>query len=106
MRFATLPDGTPDGRLHVVSRGNTRCTPTKDAGTLQQGVKGCDSLRARLEEEYQRLNSGGGDPLIMPEHWHRCHGHGHGLTALLSTRTVSLWMRRLASRPSVSPASH
>jgi fumarylacetoacetate (FAA) hydrolase len=62
MRLATLPDGTPDGRLHVVSRDNARCTPAEAAPTLQQALEGWDRLRAPLEAEYARLNAGGGQP--------------------------------------------
>jgi fumarylacetoacetate (FAA) hydrolase len=62
MRLATLPDGSPDGRLHVVSRDNARCTPAVAASTLQQALEGWDRLRAPLEEEYARLNTGGGQP--------------------------------------------
>ena len=29
MRFATLPNGTPDGRLHVISRDNARAAPLR-----------------------------------------------------------------------------
>lgn len=38
MRFATLPNGTPDGRLHLVSRDNSRCTPCQSTATLQEAL--------------------------------------------------------------------
>ena len=62
MRLATLADGTPDGRLHIVSRDNARCTPAKSAQTLQAALEGWDSLRPALEAEYAALNAGGGQP--------------------------------------------
>lgn len=34
MRFATLPDGTRDGRLHLVSRDNSRCIPAGGVQTM------------------------------------------------------------------------
>lgn len=67
MRLATLADGTPDGRLHIVSRDNARCTPAKAAQTLQAALEGWDSLRPTLEAEYTALNGGGGQPFDPAE---------------------------------------
>ncbi|MBF9059354.1 fumarylacetoacetate hydrolase [Rhodobacterales bacterium HKCCSP123] len=67
MRLATLADGTPDGRLHIVSRDNARCTPAKAAQTLQAALEGWDSLRPALEAEYAALNGGGGQPFDPAE---------------------------------------
>ncbi|MHA7888806.1 fumarylacetoacetate hydrolase family protein [Roseicyclus sp.] len=67
MRLATLADGTPDGRLHIVSRDNARCTPAKAAQTLQAALEGWDSLRPALEAEYTALNGGGGQPFDPAE---------------------------------------
>jgi len=60
MRFATLPNGTSDGRLHIVSRDNTRCTPSQTAETLQSALEDWASLTPALEAEYEALNAGGG----------------------------------------------
>ena len=60
MRFATLPNGTPDGRLHLVSRDNTRCAPAKAVGTLQALMEDWVGLSPALEQEYAELNAGGG----------------------------------------------
>ncbi|MBT9386795.1 fumarylacetoacetate hydrolase family protein [Pseudooceanicola sp. CBS1P-1] len=62
MRFATLPDGSPDGRLHLVSRDNTRCIPAQAAPTLQAALEGWDALSPALQAEYAALNQGGGQP--------------------------------------------
>lgn len=62
MRFATLPNGTPDGRLHVVSRDNTRCAPAQAAETLQALMEDWTGLAPALEAEYAALNAGGGAP--------------------------------------------
>ncbi|MGI3166342.1 fumarylacetoacetate hydrolase family protein [Pseudooceanicola sp. 200-1SW] len=57
MRFATLHDGTPDGRLHLVSRDNLRCIPTEGVQTLQQLIESWDALAPSLEEQYAALNA-------------------------------------------------
>ncbi len=62
MRFATLPDGTPDGRLHIVSRDNCRCIPSEAAPTLQAALEDWDALTPALQAEYDALNAGGGAP--------------------------------------------
>jgi len=60
MRFATLSNGTPDGRLHVVSQDNARCSPCEAAQTLQVALENWDALKPALEAEYASLNAGGG----------------------------------------------
>lgn len=62
MRFATLADGFPDGRLHLVSRDNTRMTPAESTATLQHALENWAELAPQLEAEYAALNEGGGDP--------------------------------------------
>lgn len=62
MRFATLPNGTPDGRLHIVSRDNSRCVPAQAAQTLQSALESWDALQGALQAEYDALNAGGGAP--------------------------------------------
>jgi fumarylacetoacetate (FAA) hydrolase len=62
MRFATLPNGTPDGRLHIVSRDNSRCAPAQAAQTLQGALESWDALQSALQGEYDALNTGGGAP--------------------------------------------
>lgn len=60
MRFATLADGSPDGRLHLVSRDNTRMAPAEAAPTLQHALENWSELEPQLEAEYAALNQGGG----------------------------------------------
>ena len=62
MRFATLPNGTPDGRLHIVSQDNNRSTPAQAAETLQAALEAWDALQDALQGEYDALNAGGGAP--------------------------------------------
>lgn len=62
MRLATVANGTPDGRLHIVSRDNARCCPAVAAQTMQSALERWDDLRSDLEAEYAALNAGGGEP--------------------------------------------
>ncbi len=62
MKLATLPDGTPDGRLHLVSRDLTRCAPAEAAPTLQAALEDWEALAPALASEYAALNAGGGAP--------------------------------------------
>jgi fumarylacetoacetate (FAA) hydrolase len=59
MRFATLPNGGPDGRLHLVSRDNRRAAPAQAAMTLQEALDRWGEIGTALEEEYAALNAGG-----------------------------------------------
>ena len=60
MKLATLANGTPDGRLHLVSRDHARCVPAQAAPTLQAALEDWDRLAPRLAAEYDALNRGGG----------------------------------------------
>lgn len=62
MKFATLADGSPDGRLHLVSRDLTRAVPVQAVATLQALLEDWDGLCRVLEHEYAALNIGGGTP--------------------------------------------
>jgi len=62
MKFATLPDGTPDGRLHVVSRDHARCAPAKAARTLRALMEDWEALAPALQAEYEAVNDGAGAP--------------------------------------------
>ncbi len=61
MKFATLPNGKPDGRLHLVSRDLTRSTPARAAETLQAALENWSALEPALQAEYDALNRGGGE---------------------------------------------
>ena len=58
MRFASLPNGHPDGRLHLVSRDNRRAVLARSAATLQAALDQWDALAPALESEYEALNRG------------------------------------------------
>ncbi|MGR3364670.1 MAG: fumarylacetoacetate hydrolase family protein [Maritimibacter harenae] len=58
MKFATLPDGTRDGRLFIVSRDMTRIEPAKGAHTMQELMERWDEVEIQLEMEYEAVNNG------------------------------------------------
>lgn len=62
MKFATLANNTPDGRLHLVSRDLSRCAPAEAAPTLQALIENWDALAPALQAQYEALNTGGGEP--------------------------------------------
>lgn len=58
MRFATLPNGRPDGRLHLVSTDHARAAPAAACATLQDALDDWTAIAPALEAEYALLNSG------------------------------------------------
>jgi len=62
MRFATLPNGPPDGRLHIVSRDNSRAAPCAAAETMQAALEQWDAIQDALQAEYAAVNNGAGTP--------------------------------------------
>lgn len=57
MKFATLPNGSPDGQLVVVSRDLTRCVPATGVPTLQHALEQWTDVEPRLGEISDRLNA-------------------------------------------------
>lgn len=62
MMLATMADGTPDGRLIVVSHDHQRCLAAEPK-TLQQALESWDAAQASLERLSSALQQGGGDVL-------------------------------------------
>lgn len=60
MKFATLANGMPDGRLHVVSRDLTRSAPAEGVETLQALIEDWGTHAPTLEIQYAALNDGTG----------------------------------------------
>ena len=54
MKFATMPDGTKDGRLFIVSRDLTRIEPAKGAHTMQELMERWDEVEIQLEPQGER----------------------------------------------------
>jgi fumarylacetoacetate (FAA) hydrolase len=76
MKLATLPNGTPDGRLHIVSRDLTRSEPAKAAETLQAALENWQALEPALQAQSASVNAGSGlafDPVAalapLPRAW-------------------------------------
>jgi fumarylacetoacetate (FAA) hydrolase len=76
MKLATLPNGTPDGRLHIVSRDLSRCQPAEAAQTLQAALESWTALEPALRAQYEAVNGGAGgafDPAAalapLPRAW-------------------------------------
>lgn len=61
MKLATLKDGTPDGRLYLVSRDHSRCMPARTVTTMQSALENWERFEARLRSEYEALEAGGGE---------------------------------------------
>ncbi len=63
MKLATLPNGTPDGTLVVVSRDLQRCMPaTPVAATLQDALERWEKAEPKLRELAARVEAGAGEP--------------------------------------------
>jgi len=58
MKLASLNNGSPDGRLHIVSRDLTRATAAPGVDTLQQLLESWDALAPALVAIYDKLNAG------------------------------------------------
>ncbi|MCB1348564.1 MAG: fumarylacetoacetate hydrolase family protein [Maritimibacter sp.] len=95
MKLATLPNGTPDGRLHVVSRDLARAAPAEAAETLQAALEDWAAIAPALETQYATVCAGAGaafDPAAalapLPRAWQWLDGsafdsHGNLMEALL-----------------------
>lgn len=100
MKLATLANGTPDGRLHLVSRDHARCTPALAAPTLQAALEDWEAQEPRLQAEYTALNLGGGQPFDpsqalapLPRAWQWLDGsaydsHGALMQKVFNTKPV------------------
>lgn len=62
MKLATLPDGSADGRLHVVSRDLTRAAPASAARTMLEALERWDGIVEQLSGQYEKVNQGEGNP--------------------------------------------
>lgn len=62
MKLATLPDQSPDGRLHVVSRDLTRAAPAAAAPSLQAALECWTEVEVALLAEFEAVEAGAGAP--------------------------------------------
>lgn len=58
MKFVTLANGTPDGRLHIASRDGQRAVPVENAETLQQALESWSDNASAWQAQYEKLNAG------------------------------------------------
>ncbi|HWU61287.1 MAG TPA: fumarylacetoacetate hydrolase family protein [Ensifer sp.] len=58
MKLATLKNGTPDGRLYVISRDLAKASPARAASTMQAALEKWDAVVADLTAQYDALNKG------------------------------------------------
>jgi len=63
MKLATLDDGSPDGRLLVVSRDLSRAAPARAAATMQDALDRWTALEDGLRTEANEVEDGAGEPL-------------------------------------------
>ena len=109
MRFATLPNGAPDGRLHLVSRDNERAVPAEAARTLQQAIERWSDVEAALEEQYASLNAGGTsgeiafDPGVamapLPRAWQWLDGSAYDSHGALMAKVFGIDAKAGSDRP-------
>ena len=106
MRLATLPNGTPDGRLHIVSRDNARCQPASAADTLQAALENWAVAAPALAAEYTALNAGGGvafDPAKalapLPRAWQWLDGSAYDSHGALMDEAYKVKVEKIPGKP-------
>ncbi|MCW1935069.1 fumarylacetoacetate hydrolase family protein [Pararhodobacter zhoushanensis] len=106
MKFATLANGTPDGRLHLVSRDLTRAIPAEAAATLQALIEDWDNLAPSLQAQYDALNTGGGvafDPASalapLPRAWQWLDGSAYASHGELMAKVFGIDNHADKTRP-------
>lgn len=97
MKLATLNDGTPDGRLHLISHDHARCAPARAAPTMQAALDDWAVLAPALATEYAELNTGGGVPFEparalapLPRAWQWLDGSAYDSHGALMQRVFKL----------------
>lgn len=106
MRLATLPNGTPDGRLNIVSKDNTWCTEADAAHTMQEALERWDEVRPALEAEYAALNAGSGaafDPGVamapLPRAWQWLDGSAYDSHGALMDEAYKVVAEKIPGKP-------
>ena len=65
MKLATLANGTPDGRLHIISRDLKTAVPARAATTLQAALEAWEAVVGDLTAQYERLCKGEEDGAVV-----------------------------------------
>lgn len=106
MKLATLPNGTLDGRLHVVSRDLSRCQPAETAQTMQEAMEKWDTIEAALIAQYEAVNAGAGATFDiasalapLPRAWQWLDGSAFDSHAELMDAVFGLEKKEKTNRP-------
>ncbi|WBU63549.1 fumarylacetoacetate hydrolase family protein [Paracoccus aerodenitrificans] len=106
MRLATLPNGSHDGRLHVVSRDNARSIPAEVVTTMQALLEDWDTHAPALEAQYRTLTEGDGeafDPATalapMPRAWQWLDGSAYESHGMLMAKVLGIDNHADKTRP-------
>ncbi len=106
MKLATLANGTPDGRLHIVSRDLSRSAPAAAAQTLQSALENWTQIEPRLQAEYTAVNAGAGaafDPAAalapLPRAWQWLDGSAFESHGALMDKVFGMAPKEKSNRP-------
>ena len=106
MRFATLPNGSPDGRLHLISRDNARAAPCQAATTLQGALENWGQLQEELRAEYDSLCQTGGsafDPASalapLPRAWQWLDASAYDSHGKLMDKAFKVVAEKIPGKP-------
>jgi fumarylacetoacetate (FAA) hydrolase len=101
-----MPDGTPDGRLHVVSRDNSRSLPCAAAQTMQLALERWDALQDALQFEYAAVNAGDGAPFDaaqalapLPRAWQWLDGSAYESHGALMDKAFKVTAEKIPGKP-------
>ena len=97
MKLATTDNGTPDGRLIVVSRDGTRFVEAAAADTLQAALEDWENSEPSLRDQYSCLEAGDGSPLDpttlrapLPRAWQWLDGSAYASHGELMDRVIGV----------------
>lgn len=97
MKLATAGDGTPDGRLIVVSRDGTRCVDAEAATTLQAAMENWDETASLLADQYASIEDEGGGAVDsidlcapLPRAWQWLDGSAYASHGELMDRVIGV----------------
>ncbi|WP_417418837.1 fumarylacetoacetate hydrolase family protein [Hoeflea sp.] len=109
MKFVTLANGTPDGRLHIASRDGKHAVAAEKVETLQQALETWAENASAWKSQYDKLNAGeapGAQPLAadamlapLPRAWQWLDGSAFETHSLLLQKAWGLPEVGLNERP-------
>jgi len=106
MKLSTLPDGSPDGRLHVVSRDLARAQPAHAAQSLQAALEAWETLAPALQAQSAAVNAGDGAPFDptralapLPRAWQWLDGSAYDSHGDLMDTVFGMARKEKTGRP-------